>query len=144
MQGPEKSPAPARENSDTNSFLPLSYLFRVCLCGLLDAKFLRSWLIQLAASLDAVSLLKSLQGSSRPFCHNPIGGAGIFAFPLQRFLKFSYFVSRIRHILLFHLLLLIPGSGLYSSLSNSRATVRIKNIAEQREISGSPPFMFAS
>jgi hypothetical protein len=57
-QGPEISPAPARENSDTNSF-------RVCLCGLLDTELLRGWLIKLAASLEAVSLLKSLQGSSR-------------------------------------------------------------------------------
>jgi len=73
MQGPEKSPAPARENSDTNSFLPLSiYLFRVCLCGLLDTKLLRGWLIQLAASLDAVSLLKRLQGGSRLLSHKPI------------------------------------------------------------------------
>ena len=139
MQGSESLRPLLEKILYTNSFLPLSYLFRVCLCGLLDTKLLRGWLIQLAASLDAVSLLKSLQGSSRPFCHNPIGGAGIFAFPLQRFLKFSYFVSRIRHILLFHLLLLIPGSGLIQQQQNN-----CKNIAEQREISGSPPFMFAS
>jgi hypothetical protein len=127
MQGPESLRPLLEKILYTNSFLPLSYLLRVCLRGPLDTKLLRSWLIQLAARLDAVSLLRPLSASANLFYHEPIGRAGIFVFLFQRFLKFSNFVSRIRHILLFHLLLLIPGSGLcfYSSFSNSRATVRI-------------------
>jgi hypothetical protein len=97
------------------------HLLRVCLCRLLDSNLFGRLFIELAARLAAVSFLQSLPAGAFLFCPDPIGGARIFGVPFQRFLQFSNFVPRIRHILLFHLLLLIPRFDLRFSLAMVRS-----------------------
>jgi hypothetical protein len=65
MQGPEISLAPiARIRTLVLLFLHL--------CGSLDAELFRSLVIQPAASLEAIGLLKSLKGCAGLFSHKPI------------------------------------------------------------------------